>query len=227
MAEAGATASARPASAMRARPPALSLSVAARRDEGGGADACVAGRDRILASPARGPIPKFVGTGRTPDGCSSLPRSRLRIALLLVKKGLLDLAVDADEPSFGARGTVAKVGGLGFGVPQSLLGRAQLEGQLVRQIHGARAILLRHVRGLLQHCHDGAAGFIGCNFGLRLRCRRKRHDGTCCFVGWCIRTHRYSLQPHQGEESVAQPPPSTCGTFKPSAPNVASNRAKI
>src|SRR5262245_22766997 len=221
MAEAGATARtrARPASAMRARPAALSLSVAARRDEGGGADACVAGRDRILASRS--------GSRARPDDRSSVPRSRLRIALLLVKKALLDLAVDADEPSLGARGAVAKVGGLSFGVPQSLLGRAQLEGQLVRQIHRARAILLRHVRSLLQHCHDGAAGFVGCNFGLRLRCRRKRHDGTCCFVGWCIRTHRYSLQPHKGEESVAQPPPSTCVKFKPSAPNVVADRASM
>src|SRR5215470_78898 len=114
MAEAGATASARPARAMRARDAALSLSVAAMRDGDGRAGAFVVGRGRILASPARGPIPKFVGTGRTPDGCSSLPRSRLRIALLFVKKGLLDLAGDADEPSFGARRAVAKVGGLGF-----------------------------------------------------------------------------------------------------------------
>src|SRR5262245_2371319 len=135
MAEAGATASARPARAIRARDAALSLSVAAMR-----AGACVVGRGRILASPPDLPV--------RPDGRSSLPRSRVRIALLPLKESLLDLAVNADKPSFGARGAVAKVGSLGFGVPQSFLGRAQREGQLVRQVHGASAILLCHVRGL-------------------------------------------------------------------------------
>src|SRR5687768_17950714 len=57
----------------------------------------------------------------------SLPRCLPRVPVFLLEKCLLDLVVDAQEPRLGARGTVAKMIGLGFELPHSLLGSSQLK----------------------------------------------------------------------------------------------------
>src|SRR5262249_25242205 len=108
----------------------------------------------------------------------SLPRTVPGIPLLLLKKGLLDLVVDAHEPLLGASGAIAIMRRLRLGFPHALLRRAQLERQLVRQIHGARAVFLGHFRRFLQQGYDRAPGIVGdhVGFGRRFRCRRERND---------------------------------------------------
>src|SRR5262249_47708936 len=124
----------------------------------------------------------------------SLPRVVARLALLAAEKRLLDLVVDAQQPLLGARGAVAEVGGLGLGGAQTFLRRPQLERQLVREIHGACAVLLGHLRGLLQQRYDGTAGIIRHDAGVRLAFRRgcERNNRTA-WVGR-IATHRHSLR---------------------------------
>src|SRR6266446_367651 len=121
---------------------------------------------------------------------TSLPRHAVRVTLFLWKEHLLDFVVDAHEPCLGAGRAVAKVCGLGLGFPQSLFGCSKLKRELMSQVHGALAVFVRHVRGLLQHGHNRAPGVIGDDTGIVLpfRRRRKRDNGTC-FVG-NIRTHR-------------------------------------
>src|SRR5438094_2174317 len=50
----------------------------------------------------------------------SWPRSLASVALLLLKEGLLDLAMDANEPGLRALGALAKMRRLGIGVSRPL-----------------------------------------------------------------------------------------------------------
>src|SRR5262249_15277368 len=104
---------------------------------------------------------------------------------------LLDLGVDAQQPSLRARGTIAEMRGLGLGFAHPPFGRPQLKRELVRQVHGARAILLGHVGRLLQQAEDAATGVVGYDVGLRLplRCRSKRYNRRR-FVA--VDAHHYS-----------------------------------
>ena len=57
----------------------------------------------------------------------SLPRGWPRVPLFLLKKRLLDLVMDPQEPCLGARGAIAKVRRLGFELPHSFFGSSQLK----------------------------------------------------------------------------------------------------
>jgi hypothetical protein len=101
-----------------------------------------------------------------PDVRWSVNTRRLRCTLApliapLVEECLFNLVTDAHEPSFGLHRPIAKVRSRRFGFACSLFGRAQFGGELVGEIHGTGAIVLRHGGCSLQQRHDHPAGFVG------------------------------------------------------------------
>src|SRR6266481_884032 len=145
---------------------------------------------------------------------TSLPRHAVRVTLFLWKEHLLDFVVDAHEPCLGAGRAVAKVCGLGLGFPQSLFGCSKLKRELMSQVHGALAVFVRHVRGLLQHGHNRASGVIGHDAGIVLQaqtgqwyllCREHTHSSHslrpwmigCCKAYrslWCRAGENWALR---------------------------------
>ena len=99
---------------------------------------------------------------------TSLPRRVVGVALSLGEEHLLDFVVDAHEPCLGARGAIAKMRGLGLGFPHSFFGCPKLKRKFVSKVHGAFAVFVRHVRGLLQQGHDRPPGVIGRGTGILL-----------------------------------------------------------
>src|SRR4051812_15598521 len=123
----------------------------------------------------------------------SLPLRLARLALFLLEKGVLDFIMDAEQPGFGARGAVPEMRGLGLKVSSAFFGGAQLERELVRQVHGAGAVLLGHLGRTLQHGDDGAPGVIGDDIGVRVAfCRRSKWDNGSRPLG-SLDAHYHSL----------------------------------
>jgi hypothetical protein len=89
------------------------------------------------------------------------------LAFVFLKERLLDLIVNACEPIFRTNGTVPKMSRLLSKLAGFLLGSPQLERKLVCEIHGSRAVFLRHIGCLLQQGKDGMAGVIGHDSGIR------------------------------------------------------------
>jgi hypothetical protein len=96
----------------------------------------------------------------------SLPWRVPLVPVFLLKKGLLDFIVDTEQPCFCSGGTIAEMFRFGLELVRPFFGSAQLERELVRQIHGAGAVLFRQLGGLLQQGDDGTPGVIGDNIGV-------------------------------------------------------------
>src|SRR3954454_4532657 len=105
---------------------------------------------------------------------TSLTRRLPLFALLPLEEGLFDLLVNAQQPRFGASGTITEIGGFGLEFSGTFLSGTQLKRKLVREVHGARAVFLRHVGGFLQHCHDRAPRVIRHHVCVRLPPRGRR-----------------------------------------------------
>jgi hypothetical protein len=82
------------------------------------------------------------------------------MAFLILKERLLDFIVNAYEPIFRTSSAVSKMNRLFLNLACSFLGSPQLERKLVCEIHGPRAVFLRHIGGLLQQGNDAMSGVI-------------------------------------------------------------------
>src|SRR2546423_13285661 len=126
----------------------------------------------------------------------SLPLRLARVALFFLEKGVLDFIMNAEEPCFRARGAVPEMRGLGLKVSSAFFGGAQLERELVRQVHGAGAVLLCHLGRPLQHGDDGAPGIVGDDIGVRMAfCRGSKWDNGSRPLG-SLDAHHHSLPYH-------------------------------
>ena len=73
---------------------------------------------------------------------------------------LLDLLVNPAQPFLGARGAILRLRKLRLQLLDAILGGAQLDGNPVRQAHGAVAVFVRQGGGLLQQRNDRFSGLI-------------------------------------------------------------------
>ena len=64
------------------------------------------------------------------------------------------------KPTFGAGRPVSEEFDLGFQLIYSLFGSSELHRKLMRQLHGAVAVFIRQVSGLLDLCNDGFSGLF-------------------------------------------------------------------
>ena len=78
----------------------------------------------------------------------------------VLEEAVLDLRVDAVHPFLGADGAILVVADVAFQLRDAVFRFAQLQRELVRDVHGALAVLLRHVDRVLQHRDDRLAGAV-------------------------------------------------------------------
>jgi hypothetical protein len=111
------------------------------------------------------------------------------VAFLCLKERLLNFTVNSSEPIFRMSGTVTKMSSLGLELSRSFFGSSQLERQLMREIHRPHAVVLRHIRGLLQHDNDGTSGIIRQHSGVwAFLIRGERNNGSRPLVWTLITT---------------------------------------
>jgi len=80
----------------------------------------------------------------------ALAPSGLLLVGPLSEELVLDLLVDADHPALGAKRAILEMVELGLKLHGAILGFAQLQRQLVRQIEGAIAVFLGGARRLIE-----------------------------------------------------------------------------
>ena len=98
----------------------------------------------------------------------SLPWRLPRIPVFFLKKRVLDFIMNTEQPCFCARGAIAEMCGLCLELSSPFFGGSQLKRELMRQIHGPGAVLLRHLGRLLQQGDNGTPGVIGYDICVRL-----------------------------------------------------------
>src|SRR5438270_4778896 len=87
----------------------------------------------------------------------AMSRRSLARDAVLMEELVLDFLVNVHEPLLGTRGTLLEVPKVALHLPDLVLGGAQLHRELVRDVHGAVAVLARDIDGLLEHRDDGLA----------------------------------------------------------------------